>query len=54
MRGDGYISHSSFNTQTINALGTYAVTPNDRVTFKVINNWLFANLGRREAQSPAL
>ena len=47
VRGDGYISHSSFNTQTINALGTYAVTPNDRVTFKVINNWLFANLAVR-------
>ena len=49
VRGDGYISHSSFNTQTINALGTYAVTPNDRVTFKVINNWLFANLAVRQS-----
>jgi iron complex outermembrane receptor protein len=47
VRGDGYISHSSFNTQTLNALGTYAVTPNDRITFKVINNWLFANLSVR-------
>ena len=45
----GYISHSAFNTQTINALGTYAVTPNDRVTFKVINNWLFANLAVRQS-----
>ena len=49
VRGDGYISHSSFNTQTINALGTYALTPNDRVTFKVINNWLFANLAVRQS-----
>jgi iron complex outermembrane recepter protein len=49
VRGDGYISHSAFNTQTINALGTYAVTPNDRVTFKVINNWLFANLAVRQS-----
>ena len=49
VRGDGYISHSSFNTQTINVLGSYAVTPNDRVTFKVINNWLFANLAVRQS-----
>ncbi len=49
VRGDGYISHSAFNTQTINALGTYAVTPNDRVTFKVINNWVFANLAVRQS-----
>jgi iron complex outermembrane recepter protein len=27
VRGDGYISHSAFNTQTLNALGTYSVTP---------------------------
>jgi hypothetical protein len=27
VRGDGHVSHSAFNTQTINALGTYAVTP---------------------------
>ena len=49
VRGDGYISHSSFNTQTINALGTYSPTPNDRITFKVINNWLFANLAVRQS-----
>ena len=49
VRGDGYISHSSFNTQTINALGTYSPTPNDRLTFKVINNWLFANLAVRQS-----
>jgi iron complex outermembrane recepter protein len=44
VRGNGYISHSSFNTQTVNALGTYAVTPNDRVTFKFIDNRLATNL----------
>ena len=49
VRGDGYISHSSFNTQTINALGTYSPTPNDRFTFKVINNWVFANLAVRQS-----
>jgi iron complex outermembrane recepter protein len=47
VRGEGYISHSSFNTQTVNALGTYAPTPDDRFTFKVINNLLSANLSVR-------
>ena len=47
VRGDGYISHSSFNTQTFNGIATYAVTPDDRVTFKVINNLLFGNLSVR-------
>jgi iron complex outermembrane recepter protein len=47
VRGDGYISHSSFNTQTVNALGTFDVTPNDRVTFKFIDNRLATNLSVR-------
>jgi iron complex outermembrane receptor protein len=47
VRGDGFISHSSFNTQTVNALGTYAVTPNDRVTFKFIDNRVATNLSVR-------
>jgi iron complex outermembrane recepter protein len=34
VRGNGYISHSSFNTQTLNSLMTYAPTPNDRVTLR--------------------
>jgi iron complex outermembrane recepter protein len=38
VRGDGYISHSSFNTQTLNALGTCSATPDDRFTVKVIEN----------------
>ena len=44
VRGDGYISHSSFNTQTLNALGTYSATPDDRFTVKVIENCLSTNL----------
>jgi iron complex outermembrane receptor protein len=47
VRGDGFISHSSFNTQTVNALATYSATPDDRVTVKVINNLLLANLSVR-------
>jgi len=47
VRGDGYISHSSFNTQTLNALGTYSVTPYDRFTVKVIDNRLSTNLSTR-------
>ena len=44
VRGDGYISHFSFNTQTVNSLSTYSPTPDDRITFKFINNLLFSNL----------
>jgi iron complex outermembrane receptor protein len=47
VRGDGYISHSSFNTQTVNALGTYALTPDDRITVKYIDNRIAANLSNR-------
>jgi iron complex outermembrane receptor protein len=47
VRGDGYISHSSFNTQTLNALGTYSATPDDRFTVKVIENRLSTNLSVR-------
>jgi iron complex outermembrane recepter protein len=47
VRGNGYISHSSFDTQTVNALGTYSLTPDDRVTVKYIDNRLAANLSTR-------
>src|SRR5262245_23413302 len=47
VRGDGYISHSAFNTQTLNALGTYSGTPDDRFTFKVIDNKLTTDLSVR-------
>jgi iron complex outermembrane recepter protein len=47
VRGDGYISHSSFNTQTLNALGTYSLTPDDRITLKAIDNRLSTNLSVR-------
>jgi iron complex outermembrane receptor protein len=47
VRGDGFIQHSSFNTQTLNAIATYAPTPDDRITVKAINNLLFGNLSVR-------
>ena len=49
VRGDGYISHFSFNTQTVNSLSTYSPTPDDRFTFKFINNLLFSNLPIRQS-----
>jgi iron complex outermembrane recepter protein len=39
VRGDGFIDNSVFNTQTVNFLGSYAVTPYDLVTVKVIHNY---------------
>lgn len=48
-RGDGYIGNSWFNTQTVNFLGTLQVTPDDRFTFKLINNDLTARLPIRSS-----
>ncbi len=39
VRGDGFIDNSVFNTQTVNFLGSYAVTPDDVVTLKVVHNY---------------
>jgi iron complex outermembrane recepter protein len=44
VRGVGYVSHSAFNTQTLNTLMTYGITPDDRITFKAINNMLTTDL----------
>jgi iron complex outermembrane recepter protein len=43
-RGDGFIQNSWFNTQTVNFLATVKATPDDRLTFKLINNDLFTRL----------
>jgi iron complex outermembrane receptor protein len=43
-RGDGFIQNSWFNTQTVNFLATVKATPDDRFTFKLINNDLDAAL----------
>ncbi|MBI5319842.1 TonB-dependent receptor [Bradyrhizobium sp.] len=44
VRGDGYIQNSWFNTQTVNFVSTLQATPDDRLTFKLIHNDLFARL----------
>lgn len=49
VRGDGFISHSQFNTQTANAITHLDVTPNDKVTFKFIDNYLSTNLPIRQS-----
>ncbi|PXW50548.1 PepSY domain-containing protein [Methylobacterium sp. B4] len=46
-RGNGFISHNSFDTQTINFLGTYTPTPDDRFTLKIINNGVATDLPGR-------
>ena len=46
-KGDALTSHSRFTTQTVNALLTYTLTPEDRLTFKFIENHLTANLSNR-------
>src|ERR1700739_3331763 len=43
-RGDGFIQNSWYNTQTVNFLGTLQATPDDRFTFKLINNDLSTRL----------
>lgn len=47
VRGDGYIRHSQFNTQTVNFLMTVKPTNEDRLIFKVIDNQLEGNLSNR-------
>jgi iron complex outermembrane receptor protein len=46
-RGDGFIQNSWFNTQTVNFLATLKATPDDRLTFKLINNDVFTRLPLR-------
>ncbi len=48
-RGDGFIGNSWFNTQTVNFLGTLQATPDDRLTFKLINNDLNIRLPIRSS-----
>jgi|tagenome__1003787_1003787.scaffolds.fasta_scaffold20962828_1 iron complex outermembrane receptor protein len=43
-RGGGFIQNSWFNTQTVNFLATLQATPDDRITFKLINNDLDTSL----------
>jgi iron complex outermembrane receptor protein len=45
--GSAKTIHSDFDTQTVNALLTYRLTPEDRLTFKFIENHVEANLSNR-------
>ncbi len=47
VRADGSTGHTGYDTTTENILATYALTPNDRVTVKFINNDLDADLSLR-------
>ena len=48
-RGDGFIGNSWFNTQTVNFLGTFQATWDDRFTVKIINNDLSTRLPIRSS-----
>lgn len=45
--GSSKTIHSTFGTQTVNAMLTYQITPEDRLTFKIIENHLQADLSNR-------
>jgi iron complex outermembrane recepter protein len=47
VRGNGYIANSAFNTKTVNSLAKFAVTPDDTVTLKIINNEVATSLPLR-------
>lgn len=47
VQGSSKTIHSNYNTQTVNALLTYTLTPEDRLTFKFIENHLDGNLSNR-------
>jgi iron complex outermembrane receptor protein len=38
VRGNGFIANSSYNTTTENLLGSYDLTPQDRLVLKLVNN----------------
>ncbi len=44
VRGGGFIANSEYSTQTVNFLGTVATSPDDRVTAKIINNYVGTEL----------
>ena len=49
VRGNGYQDNSSYDTQTINLLASYTPSPDNRLTLKVINNELTANIPARSS-----
>jgi iron complex outermembrane receptor protein len=47
VRGDPDTEHTRYQTTTVNLLSSWQATPNDRLTFKLINNDLDADLSIR-------
>lgn len=47
VRGHGSTGHTRYNTQTVNLLGSYALTPDDTITVKLINNTLYTQIANR-------
>ena len=45
--GNGPTNHNLFNTQTVNFLGSFMPTPDDKITLKVINNRLYGDVSSR-------
>jgi iron complex outermembrane receptor protein len=45
--GQGFIANSAFNTPVLDFLGSYAITPNDLITTKVISNYVATQLPLR-------
>ena len=50
--GQGFIANSAFNTPTLNFLGSYALTPNDLITTKVISNYVATQLADPPVAQP--
>jgi iron complex outermembrane recepter protein len=49
VRGDGYINHTGYNTQTLDFKGTWSPTTTDRLTLKALQNDWFSYMGGRES-----
>jgi iron complex outermembrane receptor protein len=47
VRGDGHLDWNGFETETVNFLGTWRPSPDDKVTVKVIHNHLDTDLSIR-------
>lgn len=54
VRGSGAISHSKFNTQTVNFIGNYQATPDDKFVVKFIDNELLGFLPLRQSYNQYL
>jgi iron complex outermembrane recepter protein len=51
VRGQGFIAHNQFDTQTIDFKGVWSPTPTDRFILKVLHNEMYANFPFRQSLS---